>query len=169
MSPEYMIYYILRRKLLVAGVFQDDVQLSFTMKVYCRHGNWASAAEHKIRQCKTCRASGFFLALSNTGQNYWILTGWGRGHFFLIPRALLKLRCDHRSWNRNLSNCRFLPPQNFQVFAGIRTHGLCVSAAVLYQLTYEDPYAGSRPISRVHLYPWQEWDVKFNLNCGPQG
>ena len=25
-----------------------------------------------------------------------------------------------------------------------RTHGLCVSAAVLYQLSYEDQYIGSR-------------------------
>ena len=31
-------------------------------------------------------------------------------------------------------------------FKGIRTHGLYVSAAVLYHLSYEDPYIGSRPI-----------------------
>ena len=35
-------------------------------------------------------------------------------------------------------------------FNGIRTHGLCVSAAVLYQLSY-DPYIGSRPFYWVHL------------------
>ena len=29
---------------------------------------------------------------------------------------------------------------------GIRTHDLCGSAAVLYQLSYDDPYVGSRPI-----------------------
>ena len=39
-------------------------------------------------------------------------------------------------------------PKTFQDFNGILTYGLCVSAAVLYQLSYEDPYIGSasRPI-----------------------
>ena len=46
----------------------------------------------------------------------------------------LKWRYDRRSGNCDLSNCK-LP----------RTHGLCVSAAVLYQLNYEDPHI-SRPI-----------------------
>ena len=46
-------------------------------------------------------------------------------------------------------------------FNGIRTHGLCVSAAVLYQLSYEDPYIGSRPIYWVHLNPWQEYRMKM--------
>ena len=31
-------------------------------------------------------------------------------------------------------------------FNGILTHGVCVSTAVLYQLSYEDPCIGSRPI-----------------------
>ena len=44
---------------------------------------------------------------------------------------------------------------------GIRTHGLCVSAAVLYHLSYEDPYIGSRPICWVHLNPWKEWNMKM--------
>ena len=60
----------------------------------------------------------------------------------------MKLRCDHRSSNRNLSNRK----KRFQGFNGIRTHGLCVSAAVLYQLSYEDPYVRSTPIYAVHLY-----------------
>ena len=38
------------------------------------------------------------------------------------------------------------PEKKFRDFRGIRTHGLCVSAAVLYHLSYEDPYIGSRPI-----------------------
>ena len=38
----------------------------------------------------------------------------------------------------------------FQGFNGIRTRSLCVSAAVLYQLNYEDPYTRGRPIYRVH-------------------
>ena len=33
---------------------------------------------------------------------------------------------------------------------GIRTRGPCVRAAVLYQLSYEDPYTGGRPIYWAH-------------------
>ena len=80
----------------------------------------------------------------------------------------MKLRCDHFS------------PKNFSHGVNeIRTHGPCVSAAVLvwfdflistlfpcavvfYQLSYEDPQVGSRQIYRVHLYPWQEWAVKWS-------
>ena len=46
-------------------------------------------------------------------------------------------------------------------FKGIQTHGLCVRAAVLYQLSYEDPYIGSRPICWVHLNPWLEWNIEW--------
>ena len=49
--------------------------------------------------------------------------------------------------NRNLSNCEVARKKKvFQDFNEIRTRGLCVRAAVLYQLSYEDPYTGSRPI-----------------------
>ena len=33
--------------------------------------------------------------LSHTEQNYWMLIGWDRGHFFLITRALLVIK---RAW-----------------------------------------------------------------------
>ena len=68
---------------------------------------------------------------------------------------------EHRSYNRNLSNCKFKPEKQFLGFNGIRTHGLCVSAAVLYQLSYEDPYIGSRPIYWVYLNPWQQYRMKM--------
>ena len=45
-----------------------------------------------------------------------------------------------------LSNSKFAPPPPPPKKTGIRTHDLCVSAAVLYQLIYEDQYIGSRPI-----------------------
>ena len=38
------------------------------------------------------------------------------------------------------------PGKCFRGFNGIRTHGLCISATVLHQLSYEDPYVGSGPI-----------------------
>ena len=41
------------------------------------------------------------------------------------------------------------PEKCFRGFNGIRTHGLCVSAAV-HQLSYEDPYVGSGPICWIH-------------------
>ena len=40
----------------------------------------------------------------------------------------------------------YLNPKIFRDFNRIRTHGLCVSAAVLYQRSYADPYIGSRQI-----------------------
>ena len=74
----------------------------------------------------------------------------------------MKWRIHHRSYDRNLSNCKFKPEKKTILgFNGIRTHGLWVSAAVLYQLSYEDPYIGSRPIYRVHLNPWQEYRIKM--------
>ena len=45
----------------------------------------------------------------------------------------------------NMGNCK-LTSEKFGDFNGIWTCGLCVSAAVLYQLSYEDPYIGSRQI-----------------------
>ena len=52
--------------------------------------------------------------------------------------------------NCNLSNCKIARKKVFQGFNGIRTRGLCIHAAVLYQLNYEDPYTGGRPIYWVH-------------------
>ena len=48
--------------------------------------------------------------------------------------------------NRNLSNCEITRKKVFRGFNGIRTRGPCASAAVLSQLSYEDPYTESRPI-----------------------
>ena len=52
--------------------------------------------------------------------------------------------------NRNLSNCEVAQENVCLGFNGIRTRGLCVRAAVLYQLSYEDPYTGGKPIFLVH-------------------
>ena len=48
----------------------------------------------------------------------------------------MKWGCDHRSCNRNLSNCKFLPEKKFQGFNGIRTRGLCESTAVHLHFIY---------------------------------
>ena len=52
--------------------------------------------------------------------------------------------------------------KDFRGFNGIRTRGLCVSAAVLSQLSYEDPYTGGWPIYWVHqpvkgMKHWMKW------------
>ena len=52
---------------------------------------------------------------------------------------------DRGSGNCNLSNCK-LTRKKFRDLNVIPTHGLYVSAAVLYQLSYEDPYTEGRPI-----------------------
>ena len=71
-----------------------------------------------------------------------------------------KWRFDRRSCNSNSSNCK-LTRKKFGDFNGIQIHGLCVSAAVLYKLSYEDPYIGSRPIFWVHLNPRKKWNLEW--------
>ena len=61
--------------------------------------------------------------------------------------SLFKWRYDPRSGNFNLSNFK-LSRQKFQDFNWIRT---CVSAAVLYQLSYEDAYIMRRPICWITM------------------
>ena len=75
----------------------------------------------------------------------------------------MKLRYDHRSCNRNLSNCKCQPEKNIQGFNGIRTHVLCVGAAVLYQLSYEDPYGCHVCREQTNLSMTRN---EVNLKCG---
>ena len=49
----------------------------------------------KPRQRERTSPNKRFISLSHTGQNYWLLIGWDRGHFFLITRALLVVK---RAW-----------------------------------------------------------------------
>ena len=65
-------------------------------------------------------------------------------------------------WSSQLHlQCKHLQiyPTNFRDFNRIWTLGICVNAAVLYQLSYEDPHIASRPIcwlyfrSLHHLHP----------------
>ena len=89
--------------------------------------------------------------------------------------------------NRNLSNCEKARKKGFRGFNGIRTRGLCVSAAVLYQpeLWIPMPYTGGRPIYWVHQpvkgmkhrmkwcelreYKWNEYvTIAVNRNGGRQ-
>ena len=69
--------------------------------------------------------------------------------------------------NRNLSNCEVAQKNVFRGFNGIRTRGLCVPAAALYQLSYEDPYTEGRPTYWVHQ-PVKGWNTaEWNdMNCG---
>ena len=64
--------------------------------------------------------------------------------------SIFKWRYDHHIGNCNLGNCK-LTRKKFWYFNGIRSHRLCVSAAVL--LSYDDLFIGSRPICWVHLCP----------------
>ena len=72
---------------------------------------------------------------------------------------------DCRSVNCNLSICK-LTRKKCRDFNGIQTCGICVSAAMFYQLAYKDPDMGSRPICWNHLNPWMEWNNKDEVNCG---
>ena len=55
-------------------------------------------------------------------------------------------------WLLQFKQLQINPKKNFRDFKGIRTHDLfTVSAALLYHLSYGDPYTGSRPVCWVHL------------------
>ena len=53
--------------------------------------------------------------------------------------------------NNNNKQLQMLAGKKLKGFNRIETYCLCVSAAVLYQLSYEDPYVGSRPIYQDEL------------------
>ena len=54
------------------------------------------------------------------------------------------------SENRTLSNCKIARKKGFSRLQRDSNPFLCVRAAVLYQLSYKDPYTGGRPIYWVH-------------------
>ena len=83
-----------------------------------------------------------------------------KSHIFFSFRqcCLFKWRYNRRNGNCNLSNCT-LTRKKFRDFNGIRTHDLCISATVLYQLNYEDPYIGSRPICWMKT-EWRWYELK---------
>ena len=60
-------------------------------------------------------------------------------------------------WSLQFKQLQINPKTKFRDFNGIRNYGLYVS-----QLSYEDPYIGSRPICWVHL----EWSNEDDVNCG---
>ena len=66
------------------------------------------------------------------------------------------------SWLQSqFKQLQILALKNFQGFNAIWTHDLPFSAAVLLELSYEDPYARSRTIYQVHHYLW-----KFKYDMG---
>ena len=82
----------------------------------------------------------------------------------VLCNIMFKWRCDHRSGNCNLSNCK-LNPKQFREFNGIQTHGLCVSTAVLYpggeeggvQHAFSKPLPHFRPKSVFFPTLFQTW------------
>ena len=53
------------------------------------------------------------------------------------------------------------PPPPPQGFNGIRTCGPYVRTAVLYQLSYEDPYNGKQANFMEFINPWKEWNIEW--------
>ena len=69
--------------------------------------------------------------------------------------------CKKKKINPGYHSRKYSNPPKFWDFNRVLGHGLYVSAAVLYQLSFEDPYIGSRPICWVHLNPWKEWNIEI--------
>ena len=75
----------------------------------------------------------------------------------------MKWICDHRSelQSKQLQNS---PKKVFRGFNGIRTRGRCGRAAVLYHLSYEDPYNGKQSNLLSSSTPWKEWNCTQNFS-----
>ena len=58
------------------------------------------------------------------------------------------------------------PEKCFRGFNGIRTHGLCVSAAVVHQMSYEDLSVESRPICWIHRTRERNETYEYYVNGG---
>ena len=56
-----------------------------------------------------------------------------------------------------------LTSTKFWDFNGIQTHSLCISTAVLYQLSCEDPDIVGTPICWLHLNPLKEWNTAAKI------
>ena len=88
----------------------------------------------------------------------------GAGQFgeFIVPmrgtRHECYVNCGHtnemKMWSSQLylrfKQSHSMPEKCFRGFNGIRTLDLCVSVAVLHQLSYEDPNVRNRPICGIH-------------------
>ena len=68
--------------------------------------------------------------------------------------------------NRNLSNCEKAREKGFRGFNAIRTRGLCVSAAVLYQPELWRPTHIFREAGQFieFINPWKEWNNKWSMH-----
>ena len=113
------------------------------------------------------------MKIANQGKTILICHNKGTSSSFTTFLAYVKLEDDVNCWNTNFKwrydrhggNCNLsnwkLTRKKFRDFNGVRTQGLCVSTAVLYHLSYENPYNGSRLICSVHLNWWKEWNMKM--------
>ena len=83
--------------------------------------------------------------------------------------CILNLKYEMKKWSSQLwlrfKQSQSKPEKCFRGFNGIRTHGLCVSAAVLHQLSYEDPYIGSRPIDWIYRTRERNETYEYYVNC----
>ena len=82
--------------------------------------------------------------------------------YIWFVKTICDLNMGPSQLNRNLSKCEVARKKLFRGFNGIRTCGLCVRAAVLCQLSYEDPtLEAGRFIEFIN--PWKEWNTKWNM------
>ena len=93
--------------------------------------------EHVVVVSSVCHLSGLASSLNITVDSVW---AWGSP---ITMTMTMTINIAVESQYKQLRSC---PKKVFQGFNGIRTCVLCVRAAVLYQLSYEDPYTGGRPI-----------------------
>ena len=90
-----------------------------------------------------------FLFYCKRSFGFWKLGSITQDEIMWTVGIQMKWLCDHRSESQ-FKQLRNSSKKVFWGLNGIRTRGFCVCAAVLHQLSYEDPYTGGRPIYWVH-------------------
>ena len=110
------------------------------------------------------------------GSNFW-------DHFFGPSISLIVLKVANKflkmkMWpshccNHNLSSCKLSPIKDFWDFNGIRTHGLCIYTAVLYQLSYavwrhihwEQANLLASLVVKGMKYRLKMWTAEIQMKC----
>ena len=96
-----------------------------------------------------CLLVGLIWSVLRQDRDIFVTTCW------LCPLTIIII-IEIKTWPSQLQSSPKKKRKDFCRFYGIRTHGLCVRAALLYQLSYEDlcieSRAGYFAIAKVALY-----------------
>ena len=89
-----------------------------------------------------------------------------RLYFCIWNTSKNEIKMWSSQWWLRFKQSQSKPRKCVRGFNGIRTHGLCISAAVLHRRVYEDSILGSRPIYWIYRARERNETYKYYVNCG---